>query len=61
MSEGKGQNFKPGCPCSRHEGVSWNGDITPLILNLDTRRIWMIGFTLRPLYIRETTPGTFLN
>jgi hypothetical protein len=35
-----------------------SGDIAPWILNLSTRWMWMVSFTLRPLYSGEITPNT---
>jgi len=33
-----------------------NISIAPLILNLGTRRRWMVNFRFRPLYCRGRTP-----
>jgi hypothetical protein len=34
----------------RHEGVLGSKGIAPHILDLDTRRRWVVNFTIRPLY-----------
>lgn len=36
---------KQSCPFARHEGVWWNEGIGPLILNLCTKRRWVVSFT----------------
>jgi hypothetical protein len=34
----------------------WSGDIAPRILDLGTRRRWVVSFTARPLYLRGKRP-----
>lgn len=41
-----------------NENVLGSEDITPRILNIETRRMSVVSFTPRPLYPRERAPGT---
>jgi len=43
---------KVSCLCAGHEGISGNGDIAPLYLQLETIWTKMVRFALRPLYPR---------
>lgn len=45
--------FVPVCVMKAYEV---GGDLLPLILNLDTRLIFVVNFTPRPLYLRERIP-----
>jgi len=40
----------------RHEDVLESGDRAPRILNLGTRRRWMVSFISRPLYCQAKSP-----
>jgi hypothetical protein len=40
----------------RHEGVFGSGGMNPRILDLDTRRAWVISFTPRQLYPQGKRP-----
>jgi hypothetical protein len=40
----------------RHEGVLEKGGIAPRIIDLGTRRMWVVSFTPRPLYPQGKSP-----
>ena len=44
------------CPSPRYKGMWRSWGIAPLILNLDTKLVWMVGFTLRQLSYRGKSP-----
>jgi len=44
------------CPCSYYKERWRSGGMVPLILNLGTKLVWVVGFTLRQLYYCGKSP-----
>jgi len=49
---------KKSCPCTRHAGTSWTGNVVPLSLNLCIRKGEWSAPRPYPLYHRQSVPGT---
>jgi hypothetical protein len=48
-------------PCARHESTCGRSGIAPHVLNLGTRRRWVVRFTIWPLYRRKAQSLRFLT